>query len=94
MTEDSQQIRRPPLTAAPPDPAALARHRRKLRRRWFLFAELLSLAVLLGSVVAGISERFTAESLTPLFRVLPIAAAIIAGILPIVYFSNPKRGMR
>lgn len=70
------------------------RQRRKLRRRWFLLAELVSIAVFIASVIAGISERFSAESLTPLFRVLPIAAALVAGILPIVYFSNPSRGLR
>lgn len=70
------------------------RQRRKLRRRWFLLAELLSIAVLVASVIAGISERFSAEALTPLFRVLPIAAALVAGLLPIVYFSKPTRGLR
>lgn len=78
---------------APPDTIAFMRQRRRARRRWFLVAEALSLAVLFGSVAAGISERFAAESLTPVFRVLPIAAAIVAGVLPILFFGN-RQGRR
>ncbi len=90
MPEVAKQISPP----APVDAFALVRQRRKIRRRWFLFAETLSLIVMIGSVLAGISQRFAAESLTPLFRILPIAAALVAGILPIVYFSNPNRRLR
>lgn len=94
MTENPKPIRRTPVLATPPHPMTALRQRRKLRRRWFLLAELLSIVVLTASVIAGISERFSAESLTPLFRVLPIAAALVAGILPIVYFSKPTRALR
>ena len=57
----------------------------------FLLAEIVAIAVLCGSVIAGISERFAAESLTPLFRGLPVTAAIVAAILPILFFGHPKR---
>jgi hypothetical protein len=92
--EPPKQIRRPPPVTAPPNALASYRRRRRTLRRWFLLAETLSLLVMVGSVVAGISERFAAESLTALFRVLPVAAAIVAGILPILFFSNPNRPSR
>jgi hypothetical protein len=85
-----KQLRRHAPVSAPPNELVLFRLRRRTRRRWFLLAEILSLAVMVGSVVAGISERFAAESLTALFRILPVAAAIVAGILPILFFGNPN----
>jgi hypothetical protein len=57
----------------------------------FIAVEIVALAILFGSVIAGISERFANESLTPLFRALPITAAIVAAVLPILFFGNPKR---
>ena len=92
--EPPTQLRPPPPVIAPPNALASFRQRRRTLRRWFLGAETLSLAVMAGSIVAGISERFASESLTPLFRVLPVAAAIVAGILPILFFSNPYRPSR
>ena len=84
----------PPQSTVHANAVTMLRQRRKVRRRWFLAAESFSLALLIGSVLAGISQRFAAESLTPLFRVLPTAAALLAAILPIVYFSNPNRRLR
>jgi hypothetical protein len=89
--EPPKPLKRRPPVSTPPNDLALFRQRRRARRRWFLLAEMLSLAVLVGSIVAGVSERFTAESLTPVFRVLPVAAAIVAGILPIIFFGSPNR---
>ena len=91
--EPPKQPRRPAPVNAPPDELILFRKRRRTRRAWFLLAETLSLALLVGSVVAGISERYAADSLTPLFRILPIAAAMIAGLLPIIFFGH-RRGRR
>jgi len=71
--------------------AALVRHRRRVRLARFIAGEAIAIAVLVVSVLAGISERFVAESLTPLFRTLPITAAIVAAILPILFFGDPKR---
>jgi hypothetical protein len=76
------------------DPARIVRHRRRMRLARFIVFETIAIAVLFISVVAGVSERFVAESLTPLFRVLPITAAIVAAILPIFFFGDPKRTTR
>jgi len=62
-----------------------------MRLTRFIAFETISIAVLLLSILAGISQRFAAESLTPIFRVLPITAAAVAGILPILFFGDPKR---
>ena len=87
------QNRRPPKhrLEGDQDPASLVRHRRRLRMARFILAEIVAIAVLCGSVIAGISERFAAESLTPLFRALPVTAAIVTAILPILFFGDPKR---
>ena len=73
------------------DIAELVRRRRRMRLVRFIAAEGLVLSFLILSVVAGISERFALESLTPIFRALPIAAAVVAAILPILFFGHPKR---
>lgn len=51
-----------------------ARQRRKVRWLWFVVCETVVLAVMILTVIAGISERFIAESLTPVFRVVPITS--------------------
>ncbi|HVF71164.1 MAG TPA: hypothetical protein VM940_06115 [Chthoniobacterales bacterium] len=56
----------------------------------FLVAEAFAIAVMMASVVAGVSARFAADSLTPIFKVLPITAAVVAAILPIVFFGTSK----
>lgn len=76
------------------DPVVIAHLRRRRRWAWFIAAEIGAGAFLVASVTAGISERFAAESLTPLFRVLPIAAASLVAILPILFFGDPKRRSR
>jgi hypothetical protein len=73
------------------DPAAIARHRRRVRLARFIAFETIAVTVLVASIVAGISARFAAESLTPIFRVLPVMAASVAAILPILFFGDPKR---
>jgi hypothetical protein len=73
------------------DPIAFVRHRRRLRLARFIAFETVAVAVLVASILAGISARFAAESLTPLFRVLPVTAASVAAILPILFFGDPKR---
>jgi hypothetical protein len=67
------------------------RRRRRMRTARFIAFETVAVAVFVLSVLAGISERFAAESLTPLFRTLPITAAVVAAILPIFFFGDPKR---
>jgi hypothetical protein len=78
----------------PEDPAALIRHRRRVRALWFIVFETVAIGVMAASIVAGISARFAAENLTPLFRILPISAAIVAVILPIFFFGDAKRRNR
>src|SRR5687768_16738050 len=68
--------------------ARLARNRRRMRLVRFILAESLAVTVLAGSVMAGLSERFAAESLTAVFRVVPILAAAVATILPILFFGH------
>jgi hypothetical protein len=72
--------------------ARMVRRRRRLRVIRFVAAEVLAVAALILSVLAGTSERFASESLTPIFRALPITLAVVAAILPILFFGGPKRG--
>ena len=75
--------------------ARVLRARRRARLVRFLAFEIAAIALVVGSVVAGLSERFAAESLTKIFQVLPIAAAALAVALPILFFGHPKhRGPR
>jgi hypothetical protein len=67
------------------------RNRRRARLLRFLALETAAIALVVGSVVAGLSERFGDESLTKIFQVLPIAAAALAVALPILFFGHPKR---
>ena len=62
-----------------------------MRLMRFIGAEALALIVLVLSVLAGISERFASEFFTPIFRALPITAAAVAAILPILFFGDPKK---
>jgi hypothetical protein len=86
----------PGRPAARKDPgiADLVRRRRRVRLARFIAGEAIAIAVLVLSVLAGISERFAAETLTPVFRVLPITAACVAALLPILFFGHPKRKSR
>ena len=72
----------------------VARRRRRIRWARFMAGELFAIGVMIASIVAGISARFANDSLTPIFRVLPISAAVVTAILPIVFFGDPKRGRR
>jgi hypothetical protein len=60
----------------------------------YIICEAVAIAVMVGSAVAGISERFAAENFTPVFRVLPVSAAVVAVVLPIIFFGDPKRRNR
>jgi hypothetical protein len=61
---------------------------------YFIVLETMAIGVTIASAIAGISIRFAAESLTPVFRILPVGAAIVAAILPILFFGDPKRRNR
>jgi len=69
------------------------RTRRRQKLLWFLAVESIVLLVMVLSVLAGVSARFASESLTPIFRVLPVAAAVGATIFPILFFGH-KRSSR
>jgi hypothetical protein len=56
----------------------------------FIASETFAIGIFVASVLAGISERFASESLTPIFRILPITAAAVAALLPILFFAFPK----
>lgn len=71
--------------------AALIRLRRRVRMLRFIVCEAVAIGIMVGSALAGLSARFAAESFTPIFRVVPIGAAIVATILPILFFGNPMR---
>src|SRR4051812_37477773 len=73
------------------DPAAVARRKRRIKMARFVAAETFAIGLLVASVIAGVSAHFADESLTPIFRVLPIIAAAAATILPIIFFGDPKR---
>ncbi len=62
-----------------------------MRRIRFLLCETLALALLAGTVVAGVSERFVSDSFTPLFKYLPAGAAILAAIIPILFYGKGRR---
>ena len=87
----SHLSRSPDISGAAAQIAALFRRRTRLRRIRFIICEALALAVMVASVGAGVSERFASDAFTPLFRILPIAAAAIATVLPILFFGHRKR---
>jgi hypothetical protein len=43
---------------------------------------------MVGSGLAGLTSDFASDSLTPLFRILPIAAAVAATIIPILFMGS------
>ncbi len=95
-----------PISSPPPpterfvgDPAtesvsAIIRRRRRAKMLWFIAFETLAICITVGSALAGISTRFAEESLTPIFHLLPIGAAIVVVILPVIFFGDPKRRNR
>ena len=77
-----------------PELAAWARRRRRVRLVIFIIAESLVLALTVAAMLAGISERFLAESFTSMFRIVPIVGAFVAATLPILFFGHPRRRNR
>jgi hypothetical protein len=80
--------------SSPDNVALIIRRRRRLRMLRFIVFEMIAIGVTVASAIAGISIRFATESLTPVFRVLPVGAAVIAAILPIAFFGHPERRNR
>jgi hypothetical protein len=73
----------------------LSRRAMESRRRrkfvWFMVVESIAGGLIVASILAGLSLRFASESWTPVFRVLPVGAAIIATIVPILFYGNSRR---
>ena len=72
----------------------LRRQHRRVRFVRFIVCEMIAILILVATVVAGLSARFAAESYTPVFRILPIIVAIVAAIIPVLFYGNPKRRNR
>ena len=62
-----------------------------MKLRHFFIFESLALVMLLGSLWGGVATHFSSETYAQFFRLLPIAPAIVAVILPILYFALPAR---
>ena len=62
-----------------------------MKLRYFLIFESLAVAFLLLSVWGGVAAHSWPETFAPFFRILPIAPAIVAALLPILYFALPAR---
>jgi hypothetical protein len=69
--------------------AAIVRERRQRRLLRFALCEAAAILLTVASMLAGMSTRFLDESLTPLFRMLPIVGAAAATILPILFYGRP-----
>lgn len=74
--------------------AGLIRRRRRVRMLRFIACETVAIGIMVASVIAGLSTRFATETLTPLFRMLPITAAAAATIIPILFYGNTGRRPR
>ena len=68
--------------------------RRLQKLIWFLALESAAVFVMVGSMVAGLSERFTSEVWALVVRVLPVTAAVVAAILPIFFYGNARGSRR
>ncbi|MDQ6859655.1 MAG: hypothetical protein M3032_00650, partial [Verrucomicrobiota bacterium] len=56
------------------------RERRRARVIRFIVLESIALILTVASVCAGLSVRFADDSLTPIFRFLPVTCAVLAGL--------------
>ena len=62
---------------------------RRLKFVRFIIWQVAALSVVAGSVALGISQHFTDESLTLVFKLLTISAAVAAAIIPIIFYALP-----
>jgi hypothetical protein len=68
-----------------PDP----QRRRRLKLIRFVVWQTIALSVVAGAATLGISQWFTDESLTLALRLLTIAGALAATIIPIIFYAVP-----
>ena len=66
----------------------------RVRLLQFLILEAVALAILAISLFGGIGSQVSAEWALAVFRILPIAAAIAATALPILYYGRPTPAAR
>lgn len=76
---------------APADSKTLIGQRRRRRFALFLVVEAAAIVLFVGSLLTSVLTPFAAESFTPFFRVIPIGSAIVAAVVPILFFGNPMR---
>ena len=62
-----------------------------MKLRYFLIFESLAVVLLLLALWGGVAAHSWSETFAPFLRILPIAPAIVAAILPILYFALPAR---
>jgi hypothetical protein len=72
----------------------LVRERRRVRTTRFIVCEALAIGLLLGSMLAAFSTNFATGHPRPFLKMLPILAAAIATLIPVLFFGNPKRRNR
>jgi hypothetical protein len=90
LSQDAQASSVTDAQSAEVNAARIIRHHRRTRMLRFITFEIVTVAITVISALAGISTRFAGDTLTPLFRVLPIGAAMTAVILPILFFGHPE----
>jgi hypothetical protein len=95
MVEMEHMVMTERVSSAETEVARLMRRRRRARLARFIVLETLAIALTAASVLGGLMERFVSESLTKIFEVLPVTFAVVAVVLPIVFFGHPRhRGPR
>ena len=62
-----------------------------MKLRYFLIFESLAVGLLLLAVWGGVAAHSWPETFAHFLRILAIAPAIMATILPILYFALPAR---
>jgi hypothetical protein len=66
------------------------RERQRTKFFWFVGCEVVVLALLVGAVLFGWSNRFGYGSLSPAARLGAVVGAIVAAVLPIIFYGLPQ----
>lgn len=80
----------PDFTAGRYPVSSGSRRRRRMVR--FVAYEGAALLIMISSIVVGISTRFAIPALTPVLQIVPIGAAVLAGLIPIIFFARSTDG--
>ena len=81
-----------PLGETIPVTSYRSRSRKKLIT--FLLLEGLTVLLLVGVAMLALSEHYAEESLTALFRNTTIALAVVAAVLPVLFYGRPRERYR